>query len=65
MQETKLPNKKDWARQLNDTRKANKITKGTLSEKCDFSRVTLNRILDCDGTFDQMKHVENVLRSII
>ena len=65
MQVTNLPNKKDWARQIDDVRRANKITKQDLSLKSRMSHVTLNKVVDGEATYEQMKDVENALREMI
>ena len=65
MQVTNLPNKADWARQIDDVRKANKITKRDLSAESDISHVTLNKVIAGDAYYETMKEVENALRKMI
>jgi len=65
MQITNLPNKKDWARQIDDVRRANKITKQRLSKESGMCHVTLGKVVDGEASYEQMKDVENALREMI
>lgn len=65
MQETRLPNKKDWAKQIEDSRRANKITQQELAEASGMCSITLRRVTNCESTLERMKEVEDGLREII
>lgn len=65
MLKTQLPNKKDWAKQIEDSRRANRITNQELAEASGMSHVTLMKVVNCDSTYDRMQEVEGALRGLI
>lgn len=62
MQKTKLPNKKEWADQIEAVRVANKINNQELARMSDMSRPTLTKVVEGTSSYENMKQVENALR---
>jgi predicted transcriptional regulator len=65
MQETKLPNKKEWADQLEATRVVNKINNQELADLSGMSHVTLMKVVQGKSSYENMKKVENALRGYL
>jgi D-mannonate dehydratase len=62
MQETHLPNKKEWADRLEIQRRDKGIPRYKLAVKVVVSSPTLEKILAGNGTYEQLKAVEDALR---
>jgi len=65
MIKTKLPNKKRWADQLNDIRKANKIQIKHIMEAMGSTYPTMKKALEGDCTYDRLEEIENTLEDMI
>jgi len=62
MQETHLPNKSEWAEKIEVQRRIKNIAKYKLASLAGVSSPTLEKILAGDGTYEQLKAVEDALR---
>ena len=61
MLQTNLPDKKKWGRQLRLLMKATKLHQETIRGKIDMSQPTFRKVLDGDGTHDQLAEIEKAL----
>jgi len=62
MQETTLPEKKEWADPLEIQIRDKKIARYKLAIEVGVSSPTLEKILAGNGTYEQLKAVEDALR---
>lgn len=64
MLKTPLPDKVQWGRQLRLLIKATGIEQRDIRDMIDMSQPTLRKVLDGNGTHDQLAEIERALMEI-
>lgn len=62
---TQLPNKRKWGRQLQLILKGSKIKKKEICAHINYSGPTLAKVLNGEGTHDQLSEVEQAIIEIM
>ena len=62
---TNLPDKKEWARQIDMLRRVNKVIIRDLAQVAEISEKTMQKVLKGDTTWDHLHNAELSLKIIV
>lgn len=65
MLKTELPNKQEWAEQIDLIRKGAQIDRKELARHSDVSDPTLRKVLNGEGSYEQLQQIESALKDML